>query len=70
MSNAGYYGWQNDYFDYEPPEPDLCPHCQTGEMFPDTNEFGDLVFRCGECGFSEVAPEDDEPPVIVELSDF
>ena len=70
MSYAGYYGWQNDYFDYEPPEEDVCLNCGNGNLLQNTNEFGDLVIRCGDCGYSETVPMDLDPPVIIELSDF
>ena len=57
-------------FDYEEPEEDACPNCGNCNWDQDTNEFGDLVIRCGDCGFSEIVHLDDEPPVILELSDF
>ena len=68
--SKGYDGWQNDYFDPEDIEDDSCPNCGNCNWSEDRNEFGDLVFRCGDCGYSETIHIDDESPVIVELSEF
>ena len=42
MSNAGYYGWQNDYFDYEPAE--------DAAIADTTGEASDITISCPECG--------------------
>lgn len=50
----------------------VCPNCRNQcNTNMDTNEFGDEVLRCGDCGYSWVeSVEPDDPPVEIELSEF